>query len=124
MVDREFSASTPDPRLSAEGFAREQAVLGKCWNFLGFDHQIPDPNDWFVARLGGKSVFVQRFETTIAAFENKCAHRGFPLREGTSGNGPVLCGLHHWRYNAEGWHWAFRIARSCLAKRRARWMRD
>lgn len=89
-------------RLSPEAFLAEQEVLGRCWTFLGFVWQVAQPNDWFRTTLGGRSIIVQRFERGISAFENKCAHRGFPLRHEESGHGPLICGFHHWRYNAEG----------------------
>jgi phenylpropionate dioxygenase-like ring-hydroxylating dioxygenase large terminal subunit len=96
-----------EAHLSPDAFAEEQAALGRCWTFLGFEHQIPARDDWFTAILGGRSIFVQRFDQAagfqgLAAFENRCAHRGYPLRTGEAGNGPVLCGFHHWRYNHEG----------------------
>lgn len=94
----QFNAAKVDPAA----FAKEQEALGRVWNFLGFAHQIPRKNDWFTAMLGGRNIFVQRFEQGIAAFENRCAHRNYPLRVGEKGNGPVLCGFHHWRYNHEG----------------------
>jgi phenylpropionate dioxygenase-like ring-hydroxylating dioxygenase large terminal subunit len=89
-------------RVSPEAFAEERAALGYCWTFLGFDHQVARPNDWFRTTLGGRSILVQRFEQGLAAFENKCAHRGYPLRTEDAGNGPLVCGFHHWRYNHEG----------------------
>ncbi|MCU0820359.1 MAG: Rieske 2Fe-2S domain-containing protein [Beijerinckiaceae bacterium] len=89
-------------RLSPEAFRAEQEALGQCWTFLGFEWQVSQPNDWFRTMLGGRSIIVQRFEKGISAFENKCAHRGFPLRHEDKGSGPLICGFHHWRYNAEG----------------------
>lgn len=83
-------------------FATEQAKLGTLWTFLGFETDIPNENDWFRTRLGGRSIFVQRFGTSIRGFENRCAHRFFPLRTEERGNGPIVCGFHHWRYNADG----------------------
>lgn len=94
-------------QLDPAAFADEQAALGRCWTFLGFAHQVSARNDWFTATLGGRAIFVQRFEPGagaegLAAFENRCAHRGYPLKIVEKGNGPVLCGFHHWRYNQEG----------------------
>jgi phenylpropionate dioxygenase-like ring-hydroxylating dioxygenase large terminal subunit len=83
-------------------FRAEQTKLGQIWTFLGFASDVPGTNDWFRTTLGGRSIFVQRFETGISAFENRCAHRFFPLRTEDRGNGPVVCGFHHWRYNADG----------------------
>lgn len=89
-------------RVSAEAFAAEREALATCWTFLGFEHQIPAANDWFRTILGGRSIVVQRFDRSIVAFENKCAHRGYPLRQHDKGNGPLVCGFHHWRYNQDG----------------------
>lgn len=112
--DRDADTLTPEmwqqlhaAQVEPEAFAQEQAALGRCWTFLGFAHQVPARNDWFTATLGGRTIFVQRFEPGVgseglAAFENRCAHRGYPLKIGEKGNGPVLCGFHHWRYNNEG----------------------
>lgn len=88
--------------VSETAFADEQAVLGKVWSFLGYDSDIPNTNDWFRTMLGGRSIFVQRFKDGIRAFENRCAHRFYPLRTADKGRGPVVCGYHHWRYNDEG----------------------
>lgn len=85
------------------GFEAEQAKLGRVWTFLGFQSDIPSANDWFRTTLGGRPIFVQRFEGgRVAAFVNRCAHRFYPLRTQARGNGAVVCGFHHWRYNAEG----------------------
>lgn len=89
-------------RVSPEAFQAEQDRLGRCWTFLGFDWQVRNPNDWFRTTLGGRSIIIQRFEKGLSAFENKCAHRGYPLRHEDRGNGALVCGFHHWRYNAEG----------------------
>ncbi len=83
-------------------FAAEQEQLGHVWTFLGLASEIPAVNDWFTTVLGGRSIFVQRFESGLRAYENRCAHRFYPLRIGRTGHGPVVCGFHHWRYNAEG----------------------
>jgi phenylpropionate dioxygenase-like ring-hydroxylating dioxygenase large terminal subunit len=83
-------------------FRREQARLGRCWTFLGLASDIAGDGDWFRTELGGRSIFVQRFGAAIRAFENRCAHRNFPLRTAERGQGPVVCGFHHWRYDEEG----------------------
>jgi phenylpropionate dioxygenase-like ring-hydroxylating dioxygenase large terminal subunit len=87
-----------DPRA----FDREQAALGHVWTVVGLAYNLSKEGDWIRAMLGGRSIFVQRFKDGIRAFENRCAHRGYPLRTEDRGNGPVVCGFHHWRYNANG----------------------
>jgi len=88
--------------VSDEAFAHEQACLGRQWSFVGFTSDIAKPGDWFRTIVGGKSIFIQRFEEGLRAFENRCAHRFYPLRTADHGNGPILCGFHHWRYNSDG----------------------
>jgi phenylpropionate dioxygenase-like ring-hydroxylating dioxygenase large terminal subunit len=86
----------------ADAFAEEQARLGQVWTLVGYASDIPRENDWFRTVLGGRSIFIQRFAEGLRGFENRCAHRSYPLRTKERGNGPVICGFHNWRYNAEG----------------------
>jgi phenylpropionate dioxygenase-like ring-hydroxylating dioxygenase large terminal subunit len=83
-------------------FAKEQARLGELWHFLGYEADIPKDNDWFTATLGGRSVFIQRFKEGLRAFENICPHRFNQMRGEDKGNGPVVCGFHHWRFDSNG----------------------
>lgn len=98
----EMRARLNAARVSSEAFAAEREALATCWTFLGFEHQVAVADDWFRTMIGGRSIIVQRFKLGLAAFEKKCAHRGYPLRHSDRGNGPLLCGFHHWRYNHEG----------------------
>jgi phenylpropionate dioxygenase-like ring-hydroxylating dioxygenase large terminal subunit len=83
-------------------FREEQAMLGHCWTLLGITPDLTKDGDWFRTTLGGRSVFVQRFGDTIRGFENRCAHRFYPLRTSDKGNGPIVCGFHHWHYDRDG----------------------
>lgn len=83
-------------------FKLEQDRLGHVWTLLGITHDLKKDDDWFRATLGGRSVFVQKFGTVLKGFENRCAHRSYPLRTADKGNGPLVCGFHHWRYNQDG----------------------
>jgi phenylpropionate dioxygenase-like ring-hydroxylating dioxygenase large terminal subunit len=83
-------------------FRHEQAALGYCWTLVGISHDLKNDGDWVRATLGGRSVFVQRFGNSLRGFENRCVHRFFPLRTSDKGDGPVVCGFHHWRYNQDG----------------------
>jgi phenylpropionate dioxygenase-like ring-hydroxylating dioxygenase large terminal subunit len=83
-------------------FREEQAVLGHCWTLLGITPDLKKDGDWSRTTLGGRSVFVQRFGDTIRGFENRCAHRFYPLRTSDKGNGPIVCGFHHWHYDRDG----------------------
>lgn len=83
-------------------FSQEQARLAHVWTFLGLTHDLAKDGDWITASLATRSVFVQRFGGDLRGFENVCAHRFYPLRTAERGNGPVVCGFHHWRYDKEG----------------------
>lgn len=83
-------------------FAHEQRCLSFAWTFLGFTHDVENDGDWFRASLATRSVFVQRFGAELKGFENVCAHRFYPLRTKDKGNGPIVCGFHHWRYDGDG----------------------
>jgi phenylpropionate dioxygenase-like ring-hydroxylating dioxygenase large terminal subunit len=87
---------------SPGAFAQEQARLAHVWTFLGFAQDLGRNGDWIRASIATRSVFVQRFGSELRGFENLCAHRFYPLRTADSGNGPVVCGFHHWRYDKEG----------------------
>lgn len=85
-----------------QAFRLEQDRLGRLWTLLGITHDLRKDGDWIRARLGGRSVFVQRFGSVLKGFENRCAHRFYPLRTADRGNGPIVCGFHHWRYDEDG----------------------
>ncbi len=87
---------------SPEGFRQEQAEIGKLWNLVGLATDVAKNGDWFRSMLGGRSIFVQRFDDELRGFENVCAHRFYPIRTEDKGNGPVRCGFHHWQYNKDG----------------------
>jgi phenylpropionate dioxygenase-like ring-hydroxylating dioxygenase large terminal subunit len=92
----------PDALIDPALFDSEQDRLARVWTFLGFTHDIAHDGDWFRATIATRSVFVQRFGGELRGFENRCAHRSFPLRNADKGNGPILCGFHHWRYDKDG----------------------
>ncbi|MGD9882107.1 MAG: aromatic ring-hydroxylating dioxygenase subunit alpha [Reyranella sp.] len=83
-------------------FAEEQRRLAHVWTFLGMTTDLRKDGDWFRSSIATRSVFVQRFGAELRGFENLCAHRFYPLRNAERGNGPVICGFHHWQYDREG----------------------
>ncbi|MGB7259117.1 MAG: SRPBCC family protein [Pseudolabrys sp.] len=97
-IPSDWARTLVDP----QAFAREQDRLSHLWTFLGWDKDVAKDGDWFRASLATRSVFVQRFGSELKGFENRCAHRFYPLRLADKGNGPIVCGFHHWRYNKEG----------------------
>jgi nitrite reductase/ring-hydroxylating ferredoxin subunit len=55
--------------------------------------------------VGGLSLAVFLSEGRVFALGNRCAHRDFPLDEGTVQDGCVRCPWHGWRFDlATGEH--------------------
>lgn len=102
LVNARPFCNWPDALIDPELFRAEQDRLSRVWTFLGFTHDVAKDGDWFRASIATRSVFVQRFGAELRGFENRCAHRSFPLRNADKGNGPILCGFHHWRYDKTG----------------------
>ncbi len=85
----------------------EQARLfqGPVWNFLCLDVDIPEPGDWRTSFVGSMPVVVVRTEdSAIAAFENRCVHRGSLICFDDCGSGAkdFTCVYHAWRYDLAG----------------------
>src|SRR4051794_24184076 len=86
---------------------REQQRLfeGPVWNFLCLEVEIPEPGDWRATFIGEMPVVVARdADGTIAAFENRCAHRGALICLDDEGRGAkdFHCVYHAWRYDLRG----------------------
>jgi phenylpropionate dioxygenase-like ring-hydroxylating dioxygenase large terminal subunit len=97
-IPADWARTTTDP----QAFRFEQDRLSHVWTFLGLTRDVARDGDWFRASLATRSVFVQRFGDELSGFENRCAHRGYPLRNADKGNGAIVCGFHHWRYDQAG----------------------
>ena len=91
-----------DPEL----LNREQRVLfeGPVWNYLCLETDIPNEGDWRTTFVGRMPVVVVRTETgEIAAFENRCLHRGALICLDNAGNAKdFTCVYHAWRYDLSG----------------------
>lgn len=85
-----------------DAFSTEQERFAHVWTVLGLVIDVADEGDWIRAKLGLRSVFVQRINGELRGFENRCAHRLYPIRTADKGNGPIVCGFHHWRYDSDG----------------------
>lgn len=86
---------------------REQQRLfeGPVWNFLCLDSEIPNAGDWRATFVGEMPVVVARdTDGNVAAFENRCAHRGalICLDDCGSGARDFHCVYHAWRYDLRG----------------------
>ena len=101
QIDRDAASWTRD-LVDVDAFQNEQMRLRQVWTLVGLTTELRHDGDWISRDLWGHSVFVQRFGDQLKGFENRCAHRFFPLRHGERGNGPIRCGFHGWQYDKEG----------------------
>ncbi|MSP03786.1 MAG: Rieske (2Fe-2S) protein [Acetobacteraceae bacterium] len=78
---------------------------GPVWSFLCLESEIAEPGDWRATVVGEMPVVVARdTDGSIAAFENRCAHRGALICLDNAGKGAkdFLCVYHAWRYDLRG----------------------
>ncbi len=91
---------------SAAVLDQEQRLLfeGPVWNYLCLESEIPDVGDWRTTFVGRMPVVVARTESgDIAAFENRCLHRGALICLDNAGNAKdFTCVYHAWRYDLGG----------------------
>jgi len=91
-----------DPAL----LRQEQTEIfeGPVWNYLCIESEISNIGDWRTTFVGRMPVVVVRTEDgTIAAFENRCLHRGALICFDNAGNSKdFTCVYHAWRYDLSG----------------------
>ena len=84
---------------------QRRVFQGPVWNYLCLEAELPDPGDWRTTSIGRMSVVVTRTaDASLAAFENRCAHRGALICLDTAGRGAqdLTCVYHAWRYDLTG----------------------
>ena len=114
------ASTTPEFTWPAEGLARvpyrvyQDAALypaeqqkifrGRTWNFLCLDAELSGPNTWRTSNIGVMPVVVTRDANgDLAAFENRCAHRGALLCLKPCGTATeIACIYHNWTYDLKG----------------------
>ena len=77
---------------------------GPVWNYLCLESEIPETGDWRATYVGEMPVVTARdHDGSIAAFENRCAHRGAMICLDDGGNAKDFhCVYHAWRYDLRG----------------------
>lgn len=93
--------------LDADHYARElEAIWYRDWVAVGRNEQIPEPGDYFVARVGTQRIVITRNKDgALRAFHNTCRHRGSTLciePRGRFKNGRIICPYHTWTYDLDG----------------------
>ena len=83
---------------------QERIYRGPTWNFLGLDAEIPAPGDFKSTFVGDTPVVMTRSEDgSLAAWVNRCAHRGAMVCRLARGNAASHdCVYHQWSYDTKG----------------------
>jgi len=91
---------------SRDIYEREQERIfrGPTWSFLGLEAEIPAPGDFKSTFIGDTPVVMTRTDAGgLAAWVNRCAHRGAMVCRQLRGNAAShACVYHQWRYDLEG----------------------
>lgn len=83
---------------------QERIFRGPTWNFLGLEAEIPNPGDYKSTFIGDTPVVVTRTEDAgLAAWVNRCAHRGASVCRNSRGNAKShTCVYHQWSFDSRG----------------------
>src|SRR5579862_8937854 len=84
--------------------AERARIFNRCWCYLCLEAELPEPGAFITVEIGDIPVLVNRTETgAIAAFENRCMHRGTTLRRERRGiDTRHTCIYHQWCYRLDG----------------------
>ena len=83
---------------------QERIYRGPTWSFLGLEAEIPNPGDYKSTFVGDTPVVVTRTEDGgLAAWVNRCAHRGAMVCRNMRGNAlSHSCVYHQWSFDTKG----------------------
>ena len=83
---------------------QERIFLGRHWNFVGLECEVPEPGDYIRSFVGAIPVVVTKDENgAFHVFENRCAHRGVEFcREYRGNTERFVCPYHNWTYDLGG----------------------
>lgn len=91
--------------VSDDIFRQEmERIFSRAWLFVAHEDLIPNPDDYFVSRMGLDSVIVTRDrQNKINVLLNSCMHRGMKLCRYDKGNTRSFsCPYHGWSYSTDG----------------------
>ena len=82
----------------------EKIFLGRHWNYVGLDCEVPEPGSYMRSYVGPFPVVVTRdMDGELHVFENRCAHRGVEFcREYRGKADSFICPYHNWTYDLKG----------------------
>lgn len=83
---------------------QERIFRGPTWSFLALEAEIPKPGDYKSTFVGDTPVVVTRSEDgELAAWVNRCSHRGAMVCRNARGNASShSCVYHQWSFDQRG----------------------
>src|SRR5687768_15345745 len=105
LVDAEQGLVSRDIFVDDEIYQQElEQIFARTWLFVGHESQVPNPNDYFVSRMGEESVILTRDrQGQVHVLLNSCTHRGMKVIRYDRGNTPVFsCPYHGWSFSTDG----------------------
>ena len=82
-----------------------ERIFERQWIYIGHESQIPNPGDYYRARVGRQPMIMTRdHKGQIHVLYNRCPHRGAQLCTARKGNAGKLirCSYHAWMYELDG----------------------
>ena len=99
------AVSLPPWCYTSDAFYRREvdAILTRSWNLVGRVDEIPNPGDYRVFDLCGRSAIVVRGDDgEVRALANTCRHRGTRLLDDSGHCRAIICPYHAWTYRFDG----------------------
>jgi anthranilate 1,2-dioxygenase large subunit len=83
---------------------QERVFQGPVWHYLGLEAEVQRPGDFVATYVGTAPVVLNRTrDGRLAAFVNRCAHRGAMVARERRGNCTAhVCIYHQWTYDHDG----------------------
>ncbi|WP_114906516.1 aromatic ring-hydroxylating oxygenase subunit alpha [Ornithinimicrobium murale] len=105
LVDVENGTGSREIFVDHDIYREElKQVFGRAWLFIGHESQVPNPDDFFVSRMGEESVILTRDrQGELHVLLNTCRHRGMKVCRYDEGNTRLFtCPYHAWSYSTDG----------------------
>jgi hypothetical protein len=90
-----------DPAVFA---LEQQRIFQRAWVYIGHESEVPEPGDHILAHMGTQEiVLVRQANGGLAAFENRCSHRGARLVVQPKDQArQFTCAYHAWSFHLDG----------------------
>jgi phenylpropionate dioxygenase-like ring-hydroxylating dioxygenase large terminal subunit len=102
LIDTENGVISRELFVDPDIFEAElERVFTRAWLFVGHEGLVPEPDDFFVSRMGRDSVILTRNrQGEILVLLNSCPHRGMKVCRHDHGSAPLFtCPYHGWSFS-------------------------